>query len=159
MSEDHDSSIEAIERARKKMQDALARRPERVPANPPPRYDEVYARGTALLNSLDDESLASVSVPTSEEVHRAFERSEQKFQEAARSKAFASFSLTSKSHQKMDWLQKLTGLNELGILRRALSVFHLLVTEVTQGAQVHLVRPSGDVVLLNDILVPDKENK
>ncbi len=42
----------ALQAARERIQLALSKPSKRVPANPPPRYDEVYAEGTALLDSL-----------------------------------------------------------------------------------------------------------
>jgi len=49
MNEDRKAALKA---ARERIQIALSKQSKRVPANPPPRYDEVYAEGTAVLDSL-----------------------------------------------------------------------------------------------------------
>lgn len=66
--------------------------------------------------------------------------------------------LSAESTQRLARIQEDIGApSDVEVIRRALSVFALLVSEVTSGGEVHLVRHTGEVLLLNAVILNKSE--
>lgn len=62
--------------------------------------------------------------------------------------------LSPKSFERLAQLrEQIDAMSNIEVIRRALSLFALLVSEVRSGGEVHLVRKSGEVLLLNAVVI------
>ena len=63
--------------------------------------------------------------------------------------------LTEKSNERLTRLrEQCDAASNVEVIRKAISIFALLVTEIESGGEVRLVRKSGEVLLLNPAISP-----
>ena len=65
--------------------------------------------------------------------------------------------LSPQSFERLNLLrEQVDAATNVEVIRRGLSVFALLVREIKSGGEVHLIRASGEVLLLNLAIVPEE---